>query len=98
MDSGLAAFAARRNDELPRPSAARVLHQIPVRGLFADVVLFVVAMALGGVEGNGGRAAGALVALIVVGNGRNRFGRRFRHGWLRCARRENAGRAGIVPR
>src|SRR6266404_1496158 len=81
----------------PRPSAAGVLRQIPMRGLFADVLLFVVAMALGGVEGNGGRAAGALVALIVVGNGLDGFGRRFRHGCLRYARWENAGRVDGVP-
>src|SRR5258708_35646633 len=82
----------------PRPLIARVLRQITMRGLFANVVLLVVAMALGGVEGNGGRTAGALVALVVVGNGLDGFGRRFRHGCLRCGRRENAGRAGIVPR
>ena len=57
-----------------RPSAARILRQIAVRGLFADVVLLVVAMALGGVEGNAGRAAGALVALVFVGNGLDGFG------------------------
>src|ERR1700736_989599 len=57
----------------PRPSIARVLRQIAMRGLFADVVLLVVAMALGGIEGNAGRAAGALVALVVVGHGLKRF-------------------------
>src|ERR1700716_1590218 len=47
---------------LSRPSVRRVLHQIPVSGLLADILFLVVAMALGGVEGNAGRAAGALVA------------------------------------
>src|SRR4051794_1275706 len=56
---------------LPGTAMAGVLHEIAVRGLFANVVLLVVAMAFGGVEGNGGRAAGALVALVVVGNGRD---------------------------
>src|SRR4051812_31305272 len=53
----------RRQTPSPRPAVAGVLHEIAVGGLFADVVLFVVAMALGGVEGNVGLAAGALVAL-----------------------------------
>src|ERR1700682_4674222 len=64
----------KRHPAPPRPSAAGVLHQIPVRGLFVDVVFFVVAMAFGGVEGNGGCAAGALVALVVVGHGLDGFG------------------------
>ena len=63
---------------------AGVLRQVAVGGLLADVVLLVVAMAFGGVEGNGRRAAGALVALVVVGNGLDGFGRRFRHAVLRC--------------
>ena len=71
-----------------RPSAARILRQIAVRGLFADVVFLVVAMALGGVEGNAGRAAGALVALVFVGNGLDGFGQRLCHCSLRYARRE----------
>jgi hypothetical protein len=45
-----------------------------VVALFADIVFFVVAVALGGVEGDGGGAAGALVALVVIGNGRDGFG------------------------
>jgi hypothetical protein len=39
-----------------------------VLGLLADVVFLVVAMALGGVDGNLGRAAGPLVTLVVLGN------------------------------
>ena len=42
--------------------------------LLADVVLLVVAMALGGVDGSAGRAAGALVALVVFRDGRCGFG------------------------
>ena len=53
-----------------------------MRALFADVVLLVVAMTLGGVEGNVGRAAGALVALVVFRDGRWDFG----HGVLRQQR------------
>jgi hypothetical protein len=53
----------------PAPSITRILHQIPVIPLFADVVFLVVAMALGGVERTAGRAAGALVALVVFGRG-----------------------------
>jgi hypothetical protein len=73
---------------LPRPSVTRILHQIPVSGLLADVLFLVVAMALGGV--------GALVALIVFGSGFYGFGLGFCH---RCLRRtgENADGAGIVP-
>jgi hypothetical protein len=44
-----------------------------VIALFADVVFFVVAVALGGVDGNIRRAAGAFVALIVLGNGLDGF-------------------------
>src|SRR3954470_20357795 len=68
----------------PRPAVARVLRQIAVLGLFADVVLLVVAMALGGVEGNVGRAAGALVTLVVLRNRRWAFG----HYGLRYQRNE----------
>jgi hypothetical protein len=67
-----------------RPSVARVLRQIAVRGLFANVVLLVVAMAPGGVDGNAGRAAGALVAPVVVGNGLDGLCRRLCHACLRC--------------
>jgi hypothetical protein len=81
---------------LPRPSVTRILHQIPVSGLLADVLFLVVAMALGGVERTAWRAAGALVALIVFGSGFYGFGLGFCH---RCLRRtgENADGAGIVP-
>src|SRR5882724_11267725 len=72
----------------PRSPAAGVLRQIAVRGLLADVVLLVVAMALGGVEGNIGRAAGPLVALVLVGNGLDGFGERFCHRVLRCSRKK----------
>ena len=61
---------AESRDSHPDRRLARVLRQIAVLGLFADVVLLVVAMALGGVERNAGRAAGALVALVVLGDGR----------------------------
>src|SRR6266702_6401115 len=81
----------------PRPFIARVLRQITMRGLFADVVLLVVAMALGGVEGNSGRAAGALVALVAVGNRLNNCGQRFRHAGLRYAWKQNAARGHDVP-
>ena len=53
---------------------AGVLRQVAVGGLLADVVLLVVAMALGSVEGNGRRAAGTLVALVAVGDGSDGFG------------------------
>jgi hypothetical protein len=83
---------------LPRPLVARVLHQIAVRGLFADVVLLVVAMAFGGVEGNGGRTAGALVALVVVGNRRDGFRHGFRHPLAPLpAKEDNARRDDLVP-
>ena len=52
----------------PRPAVARVLHHVAVVTLFADVVLFVVAMALGGVDGNLGRAARPLVTPVVLRN------------------------------
>jgi hypothetical protein len=42
--------------------------------LLADIVFFVVAVALGGVEGDFGFAAGALVTFVVFGNGLDRFG------------------------
>src|SRR4051812_32341731 len=58
---------------LPAPAMAGVLGQVAVGGLFADIVFFVVAVAFGGVERDGWRAAGALVALVVVGNGRDGF-------------------------
>jgi hypothetical protein len=58
----------------PRPLVARVLHHVAVIALLADVVLLVVAMALGSVEGNGRRAAGTLVALVAVGDGSDGFG------------------------
>src|SRR5258705_8618598 len=86
---------------LPTPSAApsiaRILHQIPMVALLANIVFFVVAVAFGGVEGDGGGAAGTLVALVVVGNGRDGFGQGFCHAsspyftegergaWWRCS-------------
>jgi hypothetical protein len=57
----------------PAPPVARILHHVAVLALFADVVLLVVAVALGGVDGSVGRAAGALVALVVIGNGLDGF-------------------------
>ncbi len=87
---------------LPRPSVAGILDQIAVRGLLADVVLLVVAMAPGGVERNAWCAAGALVALVVVGNGPDRRGLRFRHHRLRYAwrQRRRCGRRSrnVTPR
>src|SRR5258707_306346 len=68
----------------PRSPVTRVLRQIAVCGLFADVVLLVVAMSLGGVEGNAGRAAGAFVALVVLGDRRHGV----RHHGLRDQRKE----------
>src|SRR5665213_1260744 len=52
---------------------AGVLRQVAVRSLFADVVLLVVAVAFCRVERRGRRAAGTLVALVVVGNGLDGF-------------------------
>ena len=78
----------------PRPAVAGVLRHVAVVGLFADVVLLVVAMALGGVEGNAGRAAGALVALVVLPG----WAVRFSSSWSPLStERNNAGRGGIVP-
>src|SRR5438105_750235 len=48
-------------------------------GLLADVLFFVVAMAFGGVDGNLGRAARSLVALVVLGNRLDGFLQRFCH-------------------
>src|SRR2546430_2813096 len=69
---------------LPRSPVAGVLREIAVGGLLANIVLLVVAMALGGVEGNVGRAAGALVALVILGDRRNSL----RHHGLRYQRKE----------
>src|SRR5205823_3341297 len=88
---------SRRAPPSPGSPVAGVLREIAVRGLFADVVLLVVAMALGGVEGNVGLAAGALVAPVVHGNGRDGL-RRLRHSTTPWVTRENDRRAGIVPR
>src|SRR6476619_3502938 len=52
----------------PRPPVAGILRHVAVPGLLADVVLLVVAMALGGVERHVGGTAGALVALVVLGD------------------------------
>src|SRR3977135_901576 len=71
--------AARSTRALPLPPVAGVLREIAVLGLLADVLLLVVAMALGGVEGNAGRAAGALVALVLFGNRVEGFVHRFCH-------------------
>jgi hypothetical protein len=60
--------SALPGDPSPRPPVAGVLRDIAVPGLLADVVFFVVAMASGGVGGNLGRAAGSLVAPVVLGN------------------------------
>jgi hypothetical protein len=63
-----------RDPYSPAPSVGRVLHHIAVIPLFANVVFFVVAVALGGVEGDLGFAAGALVALVVFRDGLDGFG------------------------
>ena len=80
---GWFALRAPRNDDpiSSTPSITRILHHIPVIALLADVLLLVVAMALGGVEGDFGRAAGALVTLIFLGNGLDGFSYGFCHGW-----------------
>jgi hypothetical protein len=72
---------------------AGVLHEIAVRGLFADVVLLVVAMALGGVEWNGRRAAGPLVTLRLLRNGLDGLVQRLCHRWSPLFARSNAGHA-----
>jgi hypothetical protein len=94
MDSGLTLRVPRNDAQrearapfknataLTRPLATRVLRQVAVRGLFADVVLLVVAMALGRVAGNAGCATGALVALVLVRHGLDGFAQRFRHSLL----------------
>src|ERR1700716_260943 len=64
---------------LPLPPVAGVLREVAVLGLLADVLFLVVAMALGGVEGDAGRAAGALVALVLFGNRGEGFVHRFGH-------------------
>src|SRR5260370_11292491 len=77
-------WARRTNDDMvcksrpsPRPPVAGVLRHVAGLGLLADIVFLVVAMALGGVDGNLGRAAGSLVAPVILGN---RFdGFRLRH-------------------
>jgi hypothetical protein len=61
--------------------------------LLADVVFFVVAVAFGGVEGDFGFAAGALVGLVVFRDGLDGFG----HKRSPAARRDNAGRGVPVP-
>src|SRR3954468_9351120 len=81
----------------PAPALAGVLGQIAVGGLFADVVLFVVAVAFGGVERDFWRAAGALVAPVVVGNGRDGFVERLCHASSPLSWRANAGRGNVVP-
>src|SRR5947209_2827228 len=82
----------------PAPAMAGVLRQIAVGGLFADVVLFVVAVAFGGVERNFGGAARALVAPVVVGNGRDGFVERLCHASSPLSWRANAGRDNVVPK
>src|SRR3954463_13594666 len=73
----------------PASSVTRILHQIAVLALFANIVFFVVAVALGGVEGDFGVAAGALVALVVFGDGRDGLG----HARSPVARRITRGAA-----
>src|SRR5258707_8189233 len=80
----------------PRPPVAGVLRHVAVLGLLADVVFFVVAMALGGVDGNLGRAARSLVALVILGNRLDGFLQRLCHHRSPLLMR-NAERAGVVP-
>src|SRR5260370_35422649 len=68
-------LARRTNDDMecksppsPRPPVAGVLRHVAGLGLLADIVFLVVAMALGGVDGNLGAAAGPLVTLVSLGN------------------------------
>jgi len=75
------ALRASQNDELSAPPVAGVLHHIAVVALLADVLLFVVAMALGGVDGRAGRAAGAFVALVLLGDRLDGFC----HGFCHCS-------------
>ena len=83
----------------PAPPVARILHQIPVLAGLADVVFLVVAVAFGGVEGRVGRAARALVALVVVGNGIDGFVRGFAMGFSvhRGGRTWNAAPSNAAP-
>jgi hypothetical protein len=76
----------------PAPSIARILHQIPMVPLLANVVLLVIAVALGGVEGDFGVAAGALVALVVFRDGLDGFGHA-----RSPSLQDNAGRGAGVP-
>src|SRR3954462_5833271 len=68
---GICSAGTNRTAPSPAPSMTGILHQIAVLALLANVVFFVVAVALGGVEGDFGVAAGALVALVVFGDGRD---------------------------
>ena len=47
--------------------------------------------------GTFGVLPGPLWLLVVLGNGRNGFFKRFGHQILHCIRRRNAGQAGLVP-
>jgi len=94
--TGVRPWRIRIGPPSPAPSIAGVLRHIPVAALFADVVFFVVAVALGGVERDLRFAAGALVALVVFGNGLDGF--RFCHARSPAlTRRDNAGRGARVP-
>jgi hypothetical protein len=61
--------------------------------LLANIVFLVVAVALGGVEGDFGVAAGALVGLVVFRDGLDGFG----HARSPAVRGDNAGRGARVP-
>src|SRR5260370_1546910 len=80
----------------PRPPVAGVLRHVAVLGLLADVVFFVVAMALGGVDGNLGRAARSLVALVILGNRLDGFLQRLCHHLSPLLMMINAARAAFV--
>ena len=76
----------------PAPSIARILRHVAVIALFADVLLFVVAVALGGVEGDVGALPGPLWLWLSSGTG-----------WMVLVMRgllsvwDNAGRGARVP-
>jgi hypothetical protein len=82
---------------LSRPSVTRILLHVRVVALLADIPLLVVAMALGGVERNLGRAAGALGALVLLGNRFDGFRHGFCHRSSPLLTEENADGGGIVP-
>src|SRR3569623_1168741 len=83
-----------RGFRLSRPPVTGVLGQIAMRGLVANVVLLVVAMAFGGVEWLAGGAAGAFMTLVFLGNRLDDFRERGCHFPSPClANRKRKSRA-----